>query len=272
MSNTVMEVMEGYQVSPQQQRVWRLQQQSAAYGLQVSVRLDGALERGRLRQALSQVVARHEALRTSFQQRAGMKYPLQVIAEQGEYEWRESDLRGLSEAEQETRLINPPEALGEVAGTIGAAGKIFIIGLGEDDIHARAFALRLSLLGILTVHNFDTAHMTASVSSASANDVLLVFSELGRQPALCQICRYFREQGGKVVTVTRHTSNPLRAHADLSLLVSAHDDRPYIEPLLYHSALQHLMDGVFVLLCDGNDERHARLQANLERIQPMLES
>jgi len=180
--------------------------------------------------------------------------------------------RRKSEAEEETRLINGADTVDAIAAAIGDARKVFIIGLGEDDIHARAFALRLSLLGILTVHNFDTAHMTASVSSASANDVLLVFSELGRQPALCQICRYFREQGGKVVTVTRHTSNPLRAHADLSLLVSAHDDRPYIEPLLYHSALQHLMDGVFVMLCEGNEERHARLQANLERIQPMLES
>ena len=180
--------------------------------------------------------------------------------------------RKKSEAEEETRLINGADTVDAIAAALGDARKVFIIGLGEDDIHARAFALRLSLLGILTVHNFDTAHMTASVSSASADDVLLVFSELGRQPALCQICRYFREQGGKVVTVTRHTSNPLRAHADLSLLVSAHDERPYIEPLLYHSALQHLMDGVFVMLCEGNEERHARLQANLERIQPMLES
>lgn len=179
--------------------------------------------------------------------------------------------RRKTEAEQETRLINPPDAIDAVAATIGRAGKVFIIGLGEDDIHARAFALKLSLLGILTVHNFDTAHMTASMSSAGENDVLLVFSEHGKQPALCQICRYFREQKGKVVTVTRHTSNALRAHADIALLVSAHDERPYIEPLLYHSALQHLLDGVFVLLCEDGGDRHAQLLANLERIQPMLE-
>lgn len=179
--------------------------------------------------------------------------------------------RRKSEAEEETRLINSPDAICAVAAAIHAAGKVFLIGLGEDDIHARAFALKLSLLGILTVHNFDTAHMTASVSSAGKSDVLLVFSEHGKQPALSQICRYFREQRGKVITVTRHTSNALRAHADLALLVSAHHDRPYIEPLLYHSALQHLLDGVFVLLCEGNDARHALLQANLERIQPMLE-
>jgi DNA-binding MurR/RpiR family transcriptional regulator len=74
-----------------------------------------------------------------------------------------------------------------------------------------------------------------------------------------------------VITVTRHTSNALRAYADIPLLVSAHDERPHIEPLLYHSALQHLLDGVFVLLCENDADRYAQLQANLERIQPMLE-
>jgi hypothetical protein len=54
--------------------------------------------------------------------------------------------------------------------------------------------------------------------------------------------------------------------------VSAYDERPYIEPLLYQSALQHLLDGVFVQLCEGNDDRHAQLLANLDRIQAMLES
>jgi DNA-binding MurR/RpiR family transcriptional regulator len=176
-----------------------------------------------------------------------------------------------SEAEEETRLINPPATIDAVAAALGKAGKVFLIGLGEDDIHARALALKLSVLGLLTVHNFDPAHMTASVSTAGAGDVLLVFSEHGKQPALCHISRYFREQSGKVITVTRHTSNPLRAHADIALLVSAHDERPYIEPLLYHAGLQHLLDRVFVLLCEGRGNRLAQLQANLERIQPMLD-
>ena len=178
-----------------------------------------------------------------------------------------------SEAEEATRLINPPEALAAAAQAIGRARTVFIIGLGEDDIHARAFALRLSLLGILTVHNFDPAHMIASLSAASANDVLLVFSEHGMQPALCHLSRHFRaHQHGTVVTVTRHNSNALRAHADVPLLVSAHDERPHIEPLLYHSALQHLLDRVYIRLCEADDGRRARLRENLERIQPLLES
>lgn len=176
-----------------------------------------------------------------------------------------------SEAEEETRLINPPASIDAVASLLGRAGKVFLIGLGEDDIHARAFALRLSMLGILAVHNFDTAHMTASVSAAGLGDVLMVFSEHGKQASLCRIGRYFQQQRGKVVTVTRHTSNPLRAHADHALLVSAHDERPYIEPLLYHAGLQHLLDRVFVLLCEGRGNRLPQLRANLERIVPLLE-
>ncbi len=177
-----------------------------------------------------------------------------------------------TQAEEATRLINPPKSLVAAAEAIGSARTVFIIGLGEDDIHARSFALRLALLGILTVHNFDPAHMTASLSAASAGDVLLMFSEHGMQPALCQLGRYFREQQGRVVTITRHSSNALRAHADVPLLVSAHDERPHIEPLLYHSALKHLLDRVFIQLCDADGERRARLQETMARIQPLLES
>src|SRR5690606_1837292 len=77
-----------------------------------------------------------------------------------------SDLwRRETEDEEATRSINPATTLGEVATALAGSARVFIIGLGEDDIHARSFALRLSLLGILPVHNFDTAHMAASVCS-----------------------------------------------------------------------------------------------------------
>ena len=174
-------------------------------------------------------------------------------------------------AEAETRLINLPENIDEIAHAILKAGKVFIIGLGEDGIPARAFATRLSMLGILTVHYVDAILMQAGVSSAAPGDVLMVFSEHGRQPTLCQISHLFRERVGHVVTVTRHTPNPLRAHADAALLVSAHDERRHIEPLLYQSALQHLLDLIFVLLCDASEERRSQLDFNFERMQDLLD-
>jgi hypothetical protein len=80
-----------------------------------------------------------------------------------------------------------------------------------------------------------------------------------------------RVSGGLVMTVPRYTANTMSTLAAIALVVSAHDELPYIQPLLYQSALQHLLDGLFVLLCEGHDDRHAQLLANLDRIQLMLE-
>jgi DNA-binding MurR/RpiR family transcriptional regulator len=183
----------------------------------------------------------------------------------------ESLWHGKSRAEEETRLINAQDRIEAIATAIDRAGKVFFIGLGEDSIAARSFAMKLALLGILTVHHNDPVLMSSSISTASKGDVLLVFSEHGQQPALNQISRQFHEHHGKVISVTRHTANPLRAHADFSLLISAHDERAHVEPLLYQSALQHLLDLIFVLLCEDGDNRLRRLDANLERIGHMQE-
>jgi DNA-binding MurR/RpiR family transcriptional regulator len=184
----------------------------------------------------------------------------------------ESLWQAKSRAEEETRLINPPAQLDAIASAIQRARRVFVIGLGEDGIAARALAMKLSLLGILTVHHVDAVLMMASTSTAGTGDVLLVFSEHGRQVSLSHLARQFRERGGKVVSVTRHTANPLRAHADALLLVSAHDERKHIEALLYHSALQHLLDLLFVLLCEEGKGRLSQLAANSARIQGLLET
>jgi len=181
----------------------------------------------------------------------------------------ESLWQGKARAEEETRLINGAEKLAEIARLINKAGKVFCVGSGDDSLAAQAFAMRLTMLGIVALHYADAVLMTAAISSATRGDVLLVFSEYGQQPALNHLSRQFRERHGKAISVTRHTSNPLRAHSDVTLLVSAHDERSHIEPLLYQSALQHLLDQVFVLLCDG--ERLEQFNENLEHIQHLLD-
>lgn len=96
----------GYRLSPQQQRLWRLQQRyadqpfRAVLRLRSQVPLDGvgvrvreaslsekafcrkaSLEENRLQTALQNLIDRHEILRTTFPTLPGMTMPLQVIAE-----------------------------------------------------------------------------------------------------------------------------------------------------------------------------------------------
>ncbi|HEU5132089.1 MAG TPA: amino acid adenylation domain-containing protein, partial [Pyrinomonadaceae bacterium] len=92
--------IEGYRMSPQQQRIWQLltaendgaRLATNAYRSQCAVLLEGELNTVRLRSAIEAVVQRHEILRTVFQQLPGMAQPLQVIHERAALRFREEDL------------------------------------------------------------------------------------------------------------------------------------------------------------------------------------
>jgi len=207
--------------------------------------------------------------------RSGQGDAPQPLAEQPADDFtqlEESLRRSKIAAQEETRLVTPREALERAVALLDCAGTVYVCGLGEDGLCAREFALRLSLLGMVTVHQTDPVLMMASLSSSRAGDVLVLFSEHGKRPELSQVGRQFQDGKGKVVSLTRHTSNPLRAHADVALLVSAHDPVPCVEQLLYRHALQELLDFVYVLLCHGNADRRKQLDINLERMRHMIHS
>ncbi len=180
--------------------------------------------------------------------------------------------RSKAAAEEETRVLNPRAQIEAIVEMVDRAGKVFVCGLGDDGLFAREFAMRLSLVGLLTVHHADPILMMANLSAARPGDVLLMLSEFGKLPELSQVSRQFQACEGKVISITRHTANPLRAHADAALVVSAHDPAPHVEQLLYRSSLQSLLDFLFVLLCQTNPERYRQLSINLERIHHLLES
>jgi amino acid adenylation domain-containing protein len=96
-----------------QQRLWfldRLAPGDPAYNLALPVWLEGVLDVGRLRRSLAGVVARHEALRTTF----GIvrSTPVQVIAPHGTCELPLVDFAGLGERGREEALRLVEEEVG----------------------------------------------------------------------------------------------------------------------------------------------------------------
>ena len=173
-----------------------------------------------------------------------------------------------SQAEMATRSINPESDLQAIAGLLHGAGRVIVVGSGEDNLAARAFALRLSLLGIVAAYHPDPMLAAAQVAGLGAGDLLALFSEQGRQPALLQLAKLAHERGARVLSATRHSSNPLRTRADHALLVSAHDARAHVAMLLYQAALQQLLDVIFVQLCalPGRQTLLADHQARMRRL------
>ncbi len=103
----------GYRMSPQQRRVWRLLElggDPAAWRALCAVRLAGPLDPEALRRAIRRTVERYEILRTTFRTPAGMRLPLQVIAEPGDSRLA-STLRIVDAASEEdfiARRFDPP--------------------------------------------------------------------------------------------------------------------------------------------------------------------
>jgi amino acid adenylation domain-containing protein len=96
------EVIEGFRLSPHQNRLWLVQGTSSVYRAQAAVLLEGALSVESLKTALLKVVDRHEILRTTFDWLPGMKLPVQVIGNAGTPLWRRIDL---SASEEQTQVL-----------------------------------------------------------------------------------------------------------------------------------------------------------------------
>ena len=86
-----------------QQRLWFLDQlvpDSALYNMPAPLRLEGTLDTAALERSLSELVRRHEVLRTTFPSESGQ--PLQVIAPAAPLALERVDLSALPAAEKET--------------------------------------------------------------------------------------------------------------------------------------------------------------------------
>lgn len=99
-----MQTLSGFQLAPQQQRLWLLQQNSPAYCTQCALLLEGNLRPEALRAALQQVVNRHEILRTHFRCLPGMKLPVMVIVEHAAPSWCEIDLSAGNSQSQANKI------------------------------------------------------------------------------------------------------------------------------------------------------------------------
>jgi amino acid adenylation domain-containing protein/non-ribosomal peptide synthase protein (TIGR01720 family)/FkbM family methyltransferase len=100
------QIIEGYQLSPQQKHLWSLYEggEQTPYTAHGAIFIEGPLDREILRTALRQTIERQEILRTTFDLPSDMTMPLQIIEESGEFAIDECDLSDLPEEVREARL------------------------------------------------------------------------------------------------------------------------------------------------------------------------
>jgi amino acid adenylation domain-containing protein len=86
------QVTKGYRLSPQQMRVWRLQQESQAFKSQCAILIEGELESRALEESLKKIMRKHEILRTTLDWLSGQDMPIQFTIENPSLPLRKVDL------------------------------------------------------------------------------------------------------------------------------------------------------------------------------------
>jgi non-ribosomal peptide synthetase component F len=82
--------MASFRLSPQQRRLWRFVEQGAPFNGVLAVGVPEADEDA-IRAAVRRLVERHQALRTRFERRPGLRIPVQVVSAAADFDWARLD-------------------------------------------------------------------------------------------------------------------------------------------------------------------------------------
>ncbi len=157
------EVVEGFQLSPQQRHTWLVgRDDDSAYRSLCLIRLEGNLNKEDLRAALRSVVSRHEILRTYFYSLPGMDAPIQVILDDPQLVCAEVDLSGDTTGAQEAEIARAfAMAVGGTSFVGGNAPGQFTLFTLAPDVHAL-----LVVLPALCADSSTLKDLVAEVSRA----------------------------------------------------------------------------------------------------------
>src|ERR1051326_62494 len=119
-----------------QQQLWFLDQLepgTATYNIPIGIRLSGRLDVGALERSISEVVRRHETLRTRFVEEDGAAHQVIEAAEEGKRPI--IDLSGLADAEQEAEVQRLAAAQGRQAFALaqGSLWRVQLIRLSSEE-------------------------------------------------------------------------------------------------------------------------------------------
>jgi amino acid adenylation domain-containing protein/non-ribosomal peptide synthase protein (TIGR01720 family) len=98
--------IEGFQISPQQKRLWSLSNrgESQSYRVRGEILIEGNVDYSILKAAIQEVVNKAEIFRTSFQILPEMTVPLQAIKERANLEIKYNDLTALDSKKHKTAI------------------------------------------------------------------------------------------------------------------------------------------------------------------------
>jgi hypothetical protein len=97
--------IQGFQLSPQQKRLWSVRDNNSAYFAQCIVKIEGNLQPEVLKAAIEKAIARHEILRTTFQHIKGFKIPVQAIEDRIIFSFEQRNVENIQSDDEIDQIL-----------------------------------------------------------------------------------------------------------------------------------------------------------------------
>ncbi|TKI06770.1 MurR/RpiR family transcriptional regulator [Martelella alba] len=167
--------------------------------------------------------------------------------------------------------INSEDTLRQAADMFKNAGRVVVAGVGASGLAARDFSRKLMKIGYAAVAETDMHVLLATVQAFSAGDVLMAISYSGARREINLAAQEAHRVGGRVVTATHFSPNPLQQSADIALYTVAGEKAQYSGAMSSTVAQLSLTDLLFVALVQ-RDLEHApeRIRHSEELVRKLV--
>lgn len=182
-------------------------------------------------------------------------------------EYREYRENVLKEIENSVNMVDDSQ-IDLFINKIINANRVFCDGKGRSGLQAKAFAMRLSQMGIIS---YETSE--ATTPAIGTRDLLIICSGSGETPNLIEHAKKALSLEAEVVLITTNTDTTLGELCNSRLIIWAEskreDTKKSIQPLgtLFEQTLEIFFDIIVLILMDklliNNDDMYAK-HNNLE--------
>ncbi len=142
--------VQGFQLSPQQERLWLLQQENSVYRACCAIVIQGNLQVDLLKLCLQKIVDNHEVLRTQIHCPPGLKTPVQVIEDSSFVFLEQEDIKNASLEKIIEQLFNQAQAFYDIEQTSLLSSKLVNI---NHHTHVLFISLSALYADTATLHN-----------------------------------------------------------------------------------------------------------------------
>ncbi len=169
----------GFRLSIQQDRTWsQYAGEGWPFWAECELHVSGDLDPAKLRDAIREIVSRHEILRTVFHRQAGMKVPFQVIQDTPDFVWRAADLSGLDEEARDKELrslVNQQKAAYDLEKSPPLEVALVKSGLGE---HILILSLPALCADLRTLEVLSRQIMQEYAGTSHAADEIMQYADV----------------------------------------------------------------------------------------------